>query len=66
MPSGQFFWGDLTTADFLGTMLMRWSRNMPRPATGWPHLGPYIVRMRARRGFLELCRREDLVEWLNA
>jgi glutathione S-transferase len=55
----------LTTADFLGTMLMRWSRNMPRPATGWPHLGSYITRMRARPGFLELCRREGLVEWLN-
>src|SRR5262249_56534651 len=36
----------LTTADFLGTMLMRWSRNMPRPATGSDHLGRYVTRMR--------------------
>jgi glutathione S-transferase len=56
----------LSTADFLATMLMRWSRNMPRPATGWRHLQPYIMRMRARPAFIELCRREGLVDWLNA
>jgi glutathione S-transferase len=56
----------MTTADLLATMLMRWSRNMPRPATTWPHLAPYVTRMRARPTFLELCRREGLTEWLNA
>jgi glutathione S-transferase len=56
---------DLTTVDFLGTMLMRWSRNMPRPATTWPHLAPYITRMRARPGFIEVNRREGLTDWLN-
>ena len=56
---------DITTADFLGTMFMRWSRNMPRPATGWSHIAPYVVRMRARPSFLEVCRREELVDWLN-
>jgi len=57
---------DLTTVDFLGTMLMRWSRNMPRPATRWSHIAPYVIRMRARPGFLEVCRREGLVDWLNS
>ena len=57
---------DLTTVDFLGTMLMRWSRNMPRPATTWPHLAPYITRMRARPGFIEVSRREGLTDWLNS
>ena len=57
---------DLTTADFLGTMLMRWARNMPRPATGWPNIAPYVIRMRARPSFREVCRREDLVDWLNS
>ena len=28
----------LSTADLLAVMLMRWSRNMPRPATTWPGL----------------------------
>ena len=55
----------VTTADFLATMLMRWSRNMERPATTWPRIGPYVQRMRARPAFLELCRREGLTEWLN-
>ncbi len=56
----------VTTADFLATMLMRWSRNMERPATGWSHLSDYVTRMRARPGFVEVCRREGLTEWLNA
>jgi glutathione S-transferase len=56
----------LTTVDFLATMLMRWSRNMDRPATGWSKLGPYVTRMRARPGFIEVCRREGLTEWINA
>ncbi|MFC3069677.1 glutathione S-transferase family protein [Phenylobacterium soli] len=55
----------VTTADFLATMLMRWSRNMERPATSWPRLAGYVQRMRARPAFLELCRREGLTEWLN-
>ena len=56
----------MTTADLLATMLMRWSRNMPRPATTWAHIAPYVTRMRARPAFLELCRREELTEWLNS
>lgn len=55
----------VTAADFLATMLMRWSRNMERPATNWPNLGPYVTRMRARPAFIEVCRREGLVDWLN-
>jgi glutathione S-transferase len=56
----------VTTADFLATMLMRWSRNMDRPATSWPNLAVYVQRMRGRPAFLELCRREGLTEWMNA
>jgi glutathione S-transferase len=55
----------VTTVDLLATMLMRWSRNMARPATGWPNLGPYVTRMRAQPAFAEVCRREGLTEWLN-
>lgn len=55
---------DVTTVDLLGTMYMRWSRNMARPATSWRRLGEYVERMRARPAFGELCRREQLTEWL--
>lgn len=57
---------DLTTVDLLGTMLMRWTRNMPRPATTWTHLAPYIQRMRARPAFIEVNDREGLTDWRNA
>lgn len=56
---------ELSTVDFLGTMLMRWSRNMPRPATTWKHLAPYIHRMRARPAFIECNNRERLTDWRN-
>lgn len=55
----------VTTVDFLALMLMRWSRNMPRPVTSWPRLEAYVRRMRARPAFLEVCRREGITEWLN-
>ena len=53
----------LTAADFLTTMLMRWSRNMPRPATEWPAIGGYVARMKARPSFRTLYEREGLTEW---
>ena len=55
--------GHVSAADFLLTMLMRWSRNMPRPASDWPHLAAMIVRMKARPSFALLYEREGLTEW---
>lgn len=49
--------------DFLATMLVRWSRNMPRPATGWPAIADYVMRMKARPSFKTLYAREGLTEW---
>jgi glutathione S-transferase len=54
---------DLTAADFLATMLMRWSRNMPKPATEWPAIRHYVARMKARTSFRTLYEREGLTEW---
>lgn len=54
---------DLTAADFLATMLMRWSRNMARPATQWPAIARYVSRMKARPAFRLLYEREGLTEW---
>ena len=53
----------LSAADFYLTMLMRWSRGMPRPATEWPHLAALAQRMRARPSFKTLYEREGLTEW---
>ena len=53
----------VSAADFLLTMLMRWSRNMPRPATDWPQLGALAQRMKARPSFRVLYEREGLSEW---
>jgi glutathione S-transferase len=56
----------LSALDFLATMLTRWSRNMPKPATAWPHLGAYINRMRAMPSLREVHKREGLTDWINA
>jgi len=53
-----------SVVDFLTTMLMRWSRNMPRPSDRWPVLHAYAQRMKARPSWKELCRREGLTEWV--
>lgn len=53
----------LSALDFFATMLMRWSRNMPRPATGWPVIAEYVARMKSRPSFRELYAREGLTEW---
>ncbi len=52
-------------ADLLLTMLMRWSRNMPRPALQWPALRELAVKVRARPSWQALYQREGLTEWSN-
>jgi glutathione S-transferase len=42
---------------------MRWSRNMPKPATTWPTLDAYVRRMKSRPTFRTLYEREGLTEW---
>lgn len=61
---GPYLLGERAGAvDFLGTMLMRWSRNMPKPATGWPAIAGYVARMKARPSFKVLYQREGLTDW---
>ena len=55
----------MTTADFLFTMLMRWSRNMPKPAECWPRLAGYGERQRARPALRAVHEREGLTEWIT-
>jgi glutathione S-transferase len=52
-----------SAADFMMTMLMRWSRNMPRPAHTWPALGAHAQAMKSLASFKECYAREGLTDW---
>ena len=62
--SGPYLFGDrLSTADLYATMLMRWSRSMPRPATSWPALTALATHVKARPAWKRLYELEGLTEW---
>jgi glutathione S-transferase len=62
--NGPYLLGEkLSAADFLLTMLMRWSRNMPRPSDTWPILKAFADRMKSRPAFKEVYAREGLTDW---
>jgi glutathione S-transferase len=50
-------------ADIYATMLMRWSRNMPKTATAWPALADLAQRVKARPSWQRLYEIEGLTEW---
>jgi glutathione S-transferase len=54
---------ELSAADLLLIMYMRWSRNMPRSALEWPALKKFATLMRARPSWQKLCDIEKLNEW---
>ena len=61
---GPYLLGEkVSAADFMLTMLMRWTRNMPKPATDWPNLNALAMKMKARPSFKILYEREGLTEW---
>ncbi|GAB3332592.1 glutathione S-transferase family protein [Marilutibacter aestuarii] len=53
----------MSAVDFVFTMLMRWSRNMPRPSDDWPALRALARRMKDLPSFREVYRREGLEDW---
>lgn len=62
--SGPYLLGEQrSAADFLLTMLMRWSRNMPQPSDSWPALHAHAQRMKALPSLIEVYRREGLTDW---
>lgn len=62
----RFMVGDQpTTVDLQLTMLARWSRNMPRPATAWPNIAVWLTAMRARPALREVHAREGVTDWIN-
>ena len=54
---------DFSMADLYATMLMRWSRNMPKPADRWPALAALAARVKARPSWKQLYAVEGLTEW---
>lgn len=52
----------MLVADFLTTLLMRWSRKMPRPVDSWPALAAYARRMKSLASFKEVYAREGLTD----
>ena len=62
--SEAYLFGDRPgAADFLAAMLLRWSRNMPKPANQWPALAGYVGRMADLPSYHELCEREGIAPW---
>jgi len=54
---------EFSAADLMLIMLMRWSRNMPKPATEWAALRQYGARMKDRPSWKQLCALEGLTDW---
>lgn len=55
----------MTVADIMLTMLLRWSRNMPKPATKWPSLKRMADLMRRRPALQAVHAKESLTDWIN-
>ena len=63
-PAGPYLLGrEFSGADLYLTMLMRWSRKMPRPATEWPALKALADRVRERPSWKKVYELEGLTEW---
>jgi glutathione S-transferase len=61
---GPYLLGErFSLADLYALMLMRWSRNMPRPATEWPQVAALAARLKARPSWQRMCKEENLTEW---
>jgi len=61
---GPYLLGDtFSVVDLYALMLMRWSRNMPKPATEWPQLASLAARLKARPSWKQVCAAEGLTEW---
>ena len=62
--NGPYLLGEkFSAADLMLLMLMRWSRNMPKPATEWPALREFAAKLKARPSWARLYEIEGLTEW---
>ncbi|HET6433243.1 glutathione S-transferase family protein [Dyella sp.] len=61
---GPYLLGEhFSAADLLLAMLMRWSRNMPRPANQWPALARLAELIRGRESWQRVYAIEGLSGW---
>ena len=56
----------LSAVDFHATMLMLWSREMPKAADRWCTIDEYLERMRGLKSFRLVHEREGLEMWPSA
>ncbi|CAK4617439.1 hypothetical protein LEN26_020702 [Aphanomyces euteiches] len=62
---GPFMLGeDVTALDIYATMLMRWSRNMPKPATEWPHVATLANHVTSLPSWQKVNEIEGNKDWL--
>lgn len=62
--NGPYLLGDKpSAADLMLIMLMRWSRNMPKPVMEWPTLAAFASLMKSRPSWKRLYEVESLTEW---
>jgi glutathione S-transferase len=54
---------NLSAVDFHATMLMRWSREMPKAANRWDAIAGYLERMKTLKSFGVVHEREGLEIW---
>jgi glutathione S-transferase len=49
--------------DMLTIVMVRWSRNMPKPATEWPAIAKFASKVKGRSNWKRLYKIDGLTEW---
>jgi glutathione S-transferase len=49
--------------DMFAIVLLRWSRNMPKPATEWPAIAKFAHKVKGRSTWKRLYKIDGLTEW---
>lgn len=63
--NGPYLLGDtFTSVDLQLMMYLRWSRNMPKPATEWPNLNKFAKLIAQRPCWQKVNQAEQLTDWL--
>lgn len=63
--NGPYLLGDtFSSADLQLMMYLRWSRNMPKPATEWPNLNKFAKLIAQRPSWKKVNQVEQLTDWL--
>ncbi len=63
--NGPYLLGDtFSSADLELMMYLRWSRNMPKPATEWPNLNKFAKTVSQRPSWRKMNEVEQLTDWL--